>query len=165
MKGVAILSFSIVVLGLGFIIFVIVVGIIVASRPRKTSSLADETEEERGIDMLRTAYIYIVLLATLLMTIGGSVAAFMALADIAAPPAYYQTFEDYSRYPEKVTGQPATNVSQEELKKSYDAMVNQERQRVKERALNSLIKSFGWIVIPLPIFMYYQRKLKDKPKS
>ncbi|MDI6879340.1 MAG: hypothetical protein QMD16_08210, partial [Desulfitobacteriaceae bacterium] len=70
-----------------------------------------------------------------------------------------------SRMPEKFSGQPATNLSQEELKKNYDAMVKQQQQQVKDRAVNSLIKSFGWIVIPLPVFMYYQRKLKDKPQA
>ncbi|MDI6913204.1 MAG: hypothetical protein QMC95_03160 [Desulfitobacteriaceae bacterium] len=158
-------NLSIVMLVLVFFALVIVVGIIIASRARHTSTLPNITGEERGGDMLKTAYIYIVLLATLMMTIGGSVAAFMAVADIVAPPAYHQTFEDYSRMPEKFSGQPATNLSQEELKKNYDAMVKQQQQQVKDRAVNSLIKSFGWIVIPLPVFMYYQRKLKDKPQA
>lgn len=159
------MSFSIVVLMLLFLIFVVVVGIIVTSRTRNTRELSEETGEERGSAMLKIAYMYIVLLATLMMTIGGSVAAFMAAADIVAPPAYYQTFEEYSRYQEKVTGQPAGNLSQEELKKNYDAMVSQQRQLAKEKAVNSLIKAFGWIVIPLPVFINYQRKLKDSPKA
>lgn len=113
--------------------------------------------------MLKTAYMYLVLLATLMMAIGGSVAAFMAIADIVAPQAYYQTFEEYSRSPEKFTKQPAANLSQEELRKNYDAIVTHQREQVKNRAVNSLIKSFGWIIIPLPVFMYYQRKVKDQP--
>ncbi|MDI6879339.1 MAG: hypothetical protein QMD16_08205, partial [Desulfitobacteriaceae bacterium] len=88
-------NLSIVMLVLVFFALVIVVGIIIASRARHTSTLPNITGEERGGDMLKTAYIYIVLLATLMMTIGGSVAAFMAVADIVAPPAYHQTFEDY----------------------------------------------------------------------
>jgi len=28
-----------------------------------------------------------------------------------------------------------------------------------ERAKNSLVKSLGWIVVPLPVFIYFQRRL------
>ena len=34
----------------------------------------------------------------------------------------------------------------------------------KERrsAIKLVIQSLGWIVIPLPIFMYYQKQMKEK---
>ena len=159
------MSFSIFVLVLGCGVLAVLAGVVAFYTKGNHTLTQGIKEEGRGMEMLKTVYIYIVLLATLMMTIGGSVAAFMAVADIVAPPAYYQTFEEYSRSPEKVTGQPVGTGSQEDLKKNYDAMVSQQRQLAKERALNSLIKAFGWIVIPLPVFIYYQRKLKDRPQA
>ncbi len=117
--------------------------------------------------MIKNVYIYLVLFATLMMTIGGSVGVFMAAADIIAPAYYHQSFEDYKRWGmEKpaVEGQDAAQpeLSEKELRERYDAMVQQERERQVERAKNSLIKSFGWIVIPLPVFLYFQRRLVRK---
>lgn len=152
-----------IIAGLAFLILLFILGMIISIRVRDTSTAFEGSPDERGNAMLKTAYMYLVLLATLMMTIGGSVAAFMAIADIVAPQAYYQTFEQYSRSPEKFTGQPAANLSQEELKKNYEAMVFQQREQVKNRAVNSLIKSFGWIIIPFPVFVYYQRKVKERP--
>jgi hypothetical protein len=43
-------------------------------------------------------YIYLVLFATLMMIIGGSVGAFMAVADIVSPVPYYQTFEEFKHF-------------------------------------------------------------------
>jgi hypothetical protein len=102
------------------------------------------------------------------MVIGGSVAAFMAAADIISPTAYYQTFEDYKlRYQydkPSIEGQPIEKepLSEEEMLANYHAMVQSENDRQVQRAKNNLIKSLGWIVIPLPIFMFYQRRLSKK---
>lgn len=120
--------------------------------------------KEGGEEMIKKVYIYLVLFATLMMTIGGSVAIFMAIADIVAPaPSYYQTFEDFKRsmdrshYPE--AEREDVKPSEAELKERYDAMLLQQKESQIERAKNSLIKSLGWIVVPLPIFIYYQRRL------
>ncbi|MCT8138446.1 hypothetical protein H1D32_12260 [Anaerobacillus sp. CMMVII] len=119
--------------------------------------------ERGGEDMIKNVYIYLVLFATLMMTIGGSVAAFMAVADIVAPTPYYQSFEEYKRFGgpgfEKSPEQPAEKLTEEELRISYDMMVNSQKENEIERAKNNLVKSFGWIIIPLPIFIYFQRRL------
>ncbi len=123
---------------------------------------------ERGYEMIKTIYVYLILFATLMMTIGGSVAAFMAVADIVSPPAYGQTFEQYKLMPQ-YKGDVPTPVKQEqtlsdaELKSRYDQMINDEKAMAKERAVNSLIKSFGWIVVPFPIFIFFQSKVKKQP--
>ncbi|SFH83637.1 hypothetical protein SAMN05192551_103216 [Tindallia magadiensis] len=118
-----------------------------------------------GEEMIKNVYIYVVLFATLMMTIGGSVAAFMALADIVAPTPYYQSYEDYRRWNVDrvydLEGEEVSPQVEEEIRGQYDAMVTEEKQRYTNRAKNNLIKSFGWIVIPLPIFLYYSRKLKQ----
>ncbi|SMP61866.1 hypothetical protein [Anoxynatronum buryatiense] len=119
-----------------------------------------------GEDMIRNVYIYVVLFATLMMTIGGSVAAFMAVADIVAPAPYYQSYEDYRRWgierELKEDGEAVVQLSEEEIREKYDAMVIAETERQVVRAKNSLVKSLGWIAIPLPIFLFYSRKLRQR---
>ena len=125
---------------------------------------------ERGNEMIKTVYIYLILFATLMMTIGGTVAAFMAIADIVSPPAYYQSFEQYKlapqykgEFPTPINPTQTQTLSEAELKTRFDQMVADEKAISKGRAVNSLIKSFGWIVIPLPIFLYFQRRVKKEP--
>ncbi len=116
-----------------------------------------------GEETMKKVYVYLVLFATLMMTIGGGVAAFMAVADMIAPTGYYQTFEEYKQMSEKMETAPGVTVnklSEEQLKSNYDAMVVVEKQRQIDRATNNLIKSLGWIIIPFPVFIYFQRKLK-----
>ena len=115
--------------------------------------------------MIKKIYVYVILFATLMMTIGGSVAAFMAIADIVKPTTYQQSFEQYKdnlrimKNNEKAAAaEPA--LTDEQLKKNYESNIAQEKQNTRDRAINSLIKSLGWIIIPLPVFLYYQRRLK-----
>ncbi len=116
-----------------------------------------------GQEMIKNVYIYLVLFATLMMTIGGSVGVFMAVADIIAPAPYYQQFEEF-RYDQLYDREGAREVrlSEEELLQRYQAMVAAHKEQQIERAKNALIKSLGWIVIPLPVFIYFQRRLVGK---
>ena len=120
-----------------------------------------------GEEMIKKVYLYLVLFATLMMTIGGGVAAFMAIADMVAPAGYSQSFEEYKQNSgQKLeSGQSATefkNLTEDQLKARYDTLVTAEKARGIDRAKNSLIKSLGWIIIPFPIFIYFQRKLRGK---
>jgi len=127
--------------------------------------------EGGGEEMIKNVYVYLILFTTLMMVIGGSVAAFMAAADIVSPTAYYQTFEDYKlRYQYDKPDTQAQEIekapiSEEEMLANYNAMVQSEKDRQVQRAKNNLIKSFGWIVIPLPIFMFFQRHLLKKKET
>lgn len=114
--------------------------------------------------MIRVVYTYLILFATLMMTIGGSVASFMAIADLVSPPGYYQTFDEYkmNRVGEKQLPGSTAGLSDEAIKENYEEMIADDKKRAQDRAMNSLIKSFGWIVIPLPVFLYYQRRLKQE---
>ncbi len=116
--------------------------------------------------MIKNIYIYLVLFATLMMAIGGSVGAFMAVADLISPVSHYQTFEQFRQIRQEkqnIRGNDQKiSLSEEELKEQYDAIIASERERQVSRAKNSLIKSLGWIVIPLPVFLYYQRRLVHK---
>lgn len=119
--------------------------------------------KEGGEEMIRNVFVYLVLFATLMMVIGGSVGVFMALADIVAPAPYYQTYEEYKQWGnEKVPGREGEDkpkLTEAEIKANYDAMVKAETERQTIRAKNTLIKSLGWIVIPLPVFIYFQRRI------
>ncbi len=120
--------------------------------------------DEGGETMIKHVYVYLVLFATLMMTIGGSVSAFMATADLIAPAPYYQSFEDFKRwgnekdYEEKDV-KDEEGPSEAELRDRYDQMVIEEKEKQINQAKNALIKSFGWILIPLGIFIYFQRHL------
>ncbi len=124
--------------------------------------------DKGGKDVIKNVYIYLVLFATLMMTIGGSVGAFMAIADIVSPVPYYQTFEEFKHLDSEKprtgteTIDKSANPSEEELTQQYEAMVLREKVIQVNRAKNNLIKSFGWIIIPLPVFIYFQRHLVNK---
>lgn len=119
--------------------------------------------------MIKNIYLYLVLFATLMMIIGGSVTSFMSIADIISPPPYYQSYSDFKelKHLDRVKshsptqdGDEALPLNEEELRLEYTELVSQEQKKIKERAINSLIKSMGWIIIPMPIFIFYQRKVK-----
>lgn len=115
---------------------------------------------EGGEDMIKNVYVYLVLFATLMMTIGGSVGVFMAAADIIAPQPYYQSFEDYSnQYNVEKEKIQRANLSDQELRENYEAIVSAEKDRQLARAKNSMIKSLGWIIIPFPVYLLFQRRL------
>ncbi len=115
---------------------------------------------EGGEDMIKNVYVYLVLFATLMMTIGGSVGVFMAAADIIAPQPYYQSFEDYSnQYNVEKEKIQRANLSDQELRTNYEAIVSAEKDRQLARAKNSMIKSLGWIIIPFPVYLLFQRRL------
>lgn len=119
---------------------------------------------------MKSAYFYLVLFATLMMIIGGSVSAFMAIADIVYPAPYYQSFDEYKsmtqaekiKNPDNNADPEDTKLSEKELSEKYNAMVSSEKERQINRAKNTLIKSFGWIIIPLPVFLYFKRFLAKK---
>lgn len=119
--------------------------------------------------LIRTIFIYAVMFATLMMTVGGGVSAFMAVADLVSPPAYYQSFQDYKQMrlsTQKYAGEGEANESsvltEEELKQEYEEWIAAEQARMRQSAINRLIKSLGWIVIPFPIFLYMQRLQRSR---
>lgn len=111
--------------------------------------------------LIKNIFYYLVIFSTLMMTIGGSVSAFMAVADLVSPPPYYQSYESFREM--VLAGKHAdeeTPPTEEAIRERYDRIVQEERQQTQARAVNRLIKSLGWIVIPLPVFLYFQRRVK-----
>ncbi|MTH54036.1 hypothetical protein GKZ89_11515 [Bacillus mangrovi] len=124
------------------------------------ASAAAKDKDEGEMNMaFRNLYVYLVLFATLMMSIGGSVGVFMSAADYVSPPTYYQSYSDFKTMKEETAKKP---LSEEQIKEQFDDAVAGEKQRAKENALNGIIKSLGWIVIPFPVFLYFQRQVRRK---
>lgn len=125
-------------------------------------AFAMKNKEKGGESVVRHLYIYLVLFATLMMVIGGGVSIFMATADLVSPSGYYQSYTEYKQMYQngKVEGSK-TELSEDELRSNYDVYLNEEKTRQKDRALNQIIKSFGFIVIPLPVFLYFNKLRKQ----
>ncbi|MGI6119231.1 MAG: hypothetical protein ACOYIB_01475 [Desulfosporosinus sp.] len=136
------------------IVFLALVGLLIAG--------VKGDSKTGGEEMIKKVYLYLVVFTTLMMTIGGSVAAFMAIADMVAPTGYYQSFEEYKQFGKERMDSGSKNLTEDQIKERYDAMVAAEKERQSDRATNSLIKSLGWIIIPFPIFIYFQRRLRVK---
>ncbi|HJV16443.1 MAG TPA: hypothetical protein VJ546_03510, partial [Bacillales bacterium] len=120
-----------------------------------------KNKEKGGETVIRHLYTYLVLFATLMMVIGGGISVFMATADLISPPSYFQSYQDYkqSRVTEKVEQQD--NITEKERRADYEQAVKDEKERVRQSAKNQIIKSLGFIVIPLPVFLYFN-KLRKK---
>ncbi len=124
-------------------------------------------KNEKGDEgMFKQLYIYLVLFATLMMTIGGGIGIFNGMADYVSPNPYTQTFTEYkmmkeSEYPIGEEGKKPP-LNGEELKKDYEEYVKLETERTKQQAVNMVIKSFGFIIIPFPIFLYFNRLRKQQ---
>lgn len=126
--------------------------------------LKNKEDEVRSEDVFKQLYVHLVLFATLMMSIGGGVSIFMATADIISPSPYVQSFSEFkltatTEYDEK-GNEIHKNVNEKELKEEYDQMVKDEEARAVKNAKNQLIKSFGFIVIPFPIFLFFNRLRK-----
>ncbi|ADG06940.1 hypothetical protein [Kyrpidia tusciae] len=121
--------------------------------------------------MIRRIYLYLVLFTTLMMSIGGCVGIFMSLSDIIVPRGFYQDYASYretriAQATKVAPGEPAQPVPDEAtIRADYERLVADQMQEARRRGLNGLIKSLGWIVIPLPVFLWYSRKLKEDKGS
>ncbi|MEQ2526568.1 hypothetical protein WMO40_07630 [Bacillaceae bacterium CLA-AA-H227] len=124
--------------------------------------IAAVKNKEGGERMIRHLYTYLVLFATLMMVIGGGISIFMATADLVSPPAYYQSYSDFKmmKESEKTSRVGQEDLTEEDIRSQYDQLIEDEEQRQKNNAVNQIIKSLGFIVIPLPIFIYFNRLRK-----
>ncbi|MDF2856304.1 MAG: hypothetical protein K0Q87_2155 [Neobacillus sp.] len=145
----AIFSLLLLFLPLVLIVFVIAYAV-------KNKEMGDEA-------VIRHLYTYLVLFATLMMVIGGGISIFMAAADLVSPQGYYQSYQDYKQIREEgKIGGNNPNLTEEEIRKDYDQVVKDEKSRERNRAVNQIIKSLGFIVIPLPVFFYFNNMRKKQ---
>ena len=127
------------------------------------------SREERE-DLVKQVYQYSVAFITLIMIIGGGIFSFMNLSDYFAPNTYIETYDQYKSnqyYPNKFEEENTEReeLSDEELRSEYNEMVEQRKEQEKQRAINGFIQSLGWIIIPLPVFLVFQRKIGKERKE
>ena len=126
--------------------------------------------EEDGEDMLKSIYTYLVLFATLMMSIGGSVGLFMGVADYIVPDPYIESYESYrssqvantDQYNPETQEFESTAPDESEIRENYELMKKDRVDSARTSSLKQMIQSVGWIAIPLPIFLYYQNQNKEK---
>jgi MFS superfamily sulfate permease-like transporter len=126
------------------------------------SAARKNTRKER-LHVIKAIYFYAISFITLIMVIGGGVALFMAASDVISPATYLMSEQDYKMSNKTVdgTGKDTSTLTDAQWQEKYEAYKKTEEERAKKQALNSLVKSLGWIVIPAPIFMYTQRRIRE----
>ena len=107
--------------------------------------------------MLKNIYVYIVLFATLMMSIGGSIGVFTGVADYLVPDTYMQSYESFR---EMRLEYPNHNeiLNEEAIRAAYETEKQEGIESSRQYALRHIINSLGWIIIPLPIFLYYNKQ-------
>lgn len=147
-------------------LIIVIVVVVILALVFLSAAASKNDPQQGGEDMIKKVYVYLVLFATLMMIIGGSVSAFMALADLVAPAPYGQTYAEFVQYGgyDKSPNLSGQNLTGDELMARYQTMVEAEKERQADRARNSLFKSLGWIIIPLPVFIFFQR-LRQQEKQ
>jgi cellobiose-specific phosphotransferase system component IIC len=126
-------------------------------------SARKNTRKER-LHVIKAIYFYAISFITLIMVIGGGVALFMAASDYVSPSNYISTIDEYKTTQIKYdpTGKEVkSTLTEAQWEAKYEQYKQNEKERAKQQALNSLIKSFGWIIIPAPIFLYTQRRIRE----
>lgn len=141
----------------------------------KGNSKNELTDEERE-DILKSIYTYMVLFVTLMMTIGGSVSIFMGFADYVAPSYYVEPYENFrgSRINKDILNNGNFGYSEntyqnivdsledgsfeDGIREDYDLMVQTRIEDSKRGAVRQMIQSLGWIIVPLPVFIFFQKQ-------
>jgi type VI protein secretion system component VasK len=144
---------KLVVFGLLTVFLPVVILIFVIVYAVKNKEMGDEK-------VIRYLYTYLVLFATLMMVIGGGISIFMATADLVSPPSYYQSFADYKQMRQSEKFEQKVEINDEEIRADFEQIIKDEKTRTRENAKNQIIKSLGFIVIPLPVFLYFTRMRK-----
>lgn len=114
--------------------------------------------------MIKTIFNYIVLFITLMMVLGGSIGIFLSLADILVPTTTdNQTFEEYKLYNNvKFVNDSEVKLSDEQLRTMYDESIVLSNQKIVIQAKKNLIRSIGFIIVPLPFFLYFTRLVRNQ---
>jgi hypothetical protein len=121
--------------------------------------------EKEGADMFKQLYVYLVMFTMLILSVGGGIGVIMGVADLINPTAYTQSYTDYknSQVNYDESGKEIKpNRTEEQMRKDYQEQIKFEKEQAKNEAKNTIIDSIGFIVIPLPIFLFFNRMRKKK---
>jgi hypothetical protein len=121
-----------------------------------------QTTQQRRDQMIKTTFNYVILFITLMLVLGGSIGIFISIADIVVPTnKNIQTFEEYRLYnTTKYINDKEVTLSEQELRKMFDENREFNIQQVLLEGKRNLIRSVGFVLVPLPIFLYYQRLVR-----
>lgn len=101
--------------------------------------------------MIRAVYYYGIAFITLMMLIGGSVTFFMETANYVKPAPYVMTKVEFND----------PNMSMKKKNQTYADYVEESRKTARDQALNSMIKSLGWIIIPGAVYVFVNRRIRQ----
>jgi hypothetical protein len=116
------------------------------------------------IHMIKSIYFYAISFITLIMVIGGGVSLFMAASDYVTPATSIMNQTDWQQNQKSIDSNPenkTATLTDAQWQAKYEAYKTSQKDIVKNQALNSLVKSLGWIIIPAPIFLYTQRRIRE----
>ncbi len=121
-----------------------------------------KSEKDGGENVFKQLYIYLVLFATLMMTIGGGISLFTNAADLISPGnAYFERYEDYKANAIQEAKISKEKVDEVKIRYNYETMIEDDKRMTKQQAKNDIIKSLGFILIPFPVFLYFNRMRKQ----
>ncbi|MDY0324354.1 MAG: hypothetical protein RBR24_10145 [Candidatus Carbobacillus sp.] len=110
---------------------------------------------------MRSVFIYVMMIITLVMMIGGGVAVTFALVDLIAPEPYYMSYQDFKEryYVIKADGQKENTLTKDEneIRAEYE---QEKADYLRKRSLDaqrSALRNLSWIIIPLPVFLWMLR--------
>lgn len=110
---------------------------------------------------MRSVFIYVMMIITLVMMIGGGVAVAFALVDLIVPPPYYMSYTDFKERYYVITpdGKKEDTLlkDEESIRAAYEQeKAAYERKHVLE-AERSALRNLAWVIIPLPVFLWMLR--------
>lgn len=133
-----------------FLPVLLLVGIVILFIKKK-----DKFTKEEWKVVLNDLYLHSVLFVTLMITIGGSLLIYSNMVDwIVSKESFSFTLEEFEN--------THPFLSNEEIKIAYEKESLLFEQSEKRLHLRTLISSFGWVLIPLPLFLHFRRKVSTK---
>jgi len=115
---------------------------------------------------LRSLYLYLVCLITLVIFIFGTIFTINRIVDLSIGGGYYyQTYEDYKEryYIYKEDGQTRElKLSEEEIKESYENYLAQEAERRRIQNIKDLANSAAAMIVGGGFWFYHWNKIKEE---
>lgn len=111
---------------------------------------------------LRSAYLYLVCLVTLIVFIFGIIFAITNLTDLLLDEGYYTTYEDYVLRFQKFDperNQSISTLSEEELQERYAQFRQAEEKRQRNQDIKDFVNSIAAMLVGGGFWIYHWRKI------
>lgn len=111
---------------------------------------------------LRSAYLYLVCLVTLVIFISGIILTITNLTDLFLDEGYYQSLDEFALRFERLdlkTGRTQTELSAAEIQSRYAEYLRAEQDRQFKRNLRELINSLAALVVGGSFWLYHWRQI------